>query len=1292
MLEATTPKSILLIAAHPKGTQVLRLSEERREIEERLRLAGYGSEPIHVREATRPKDIQQAMLDFRPQIVHFSCHGAGQDGLVFEDAIGDAQLISSEALANLFRLFANSVECVVLNACYSEFQAKAIAQHINYVIGMSQNIGDSAAILFARGFYTALGAGEKIEFAYEFGCSAIELEGVPESLTPILIKKSQLQQNSRETIVDWREAPDVRYFFNRRIELNQLREWILRDRCRVVGIFGIGGVGKTALATRLAREITDEFDYVFWHPLRNAPPAAEFLSDTIQFLSGQRGLNLPNDTDKQIAQLINYFRTNRCLLIFDNAESILHEEFAGSYRQGYEVYGRLIKCVAESNHQSCLLITSREKPEEIGLLEEEMGLVRSLQLVGIEPNDGRRMLERKGLAGSDEDWSTLIDNYSGNPLALSVVSEMIREVYGGNIRSFLQEDVLVFDRIQNVISEEFNRLSPLEKSIIYWLSIQREPLFHRQLNHALLNSASNQDVVLSLRSLRRRSLIEQTSIGFKLQNVVLECVTDRFINQIFNEIKTLKIDFLNKYPIIQATAKDYIRQLQIRLVQEPIVKKLLSSYGSYERIEQRLHQILQSLRQDSPIRPGYAAGNVVNLLCYLGCDLRQLDVSHLPIWQAVLTNVDLHEANFANTDVSESVFRDNLSIILCATFSPNGEKFATGDVTGEISIWETQSLRKLLTLRGHTITVWAVSFSPDGETLASCSHDQTIRIWDLTSGRNLQTLRGHESWVVALKYSPDGQLLASASGDETIKLWNVECGECVATLRGHTKSVHAVVFSPDGDFLASGSDDHTIKLWNIRDLQNCLLVSTLEGHEGLILSIAFNPDGKTIASGGCDSTLRLWDIQNLDNCQILRVFKDHERLVSSVLFSSDGQFLLSSSHDQTIRIWKCSDLNKTEGIATLKGHTAPIHCISLSSDNRTLVSVSDDKTIRLWNISISQCIHKVQGYTGWVNSLSFSADGQWLASGSDDYTVKVWNPSTLELLKTFRGHVDRVMPVIFSANTQLLVSGGNDGKLRLWNTTTEKCLRVIDGHQGYIRSLALSSDAQMLISGSYDQTVKIWNIQDVYNPLIITNLKDFPSWLGALALNKDDNLLAISLPDYTIKLFNIASNCSQNLLSGHSNDLQGLCFSPDGKILASASNDQTVRLWEVETGSCLGVLNCHTGVVSSVSFSADGCLLASGSSDQVVKIWDTGTNQCLATLQGHTGAIHAVTFAPNGFTLASSGADGIIMIWDVKEQQLIRQASNPRPYEGMNIWGIRGITETQKFTLQTLGAKIESID
>ncbi len=195
MSSSTPVKKILILAANPKGTSPLRLDEEIREIDAGLRRASKRDEfLLEQRWAVRSRDVQRAMLDVQPQIVHFSGHGEGDEGLAFEDETGQVKFVDAEALAGLFELFADQVECIVLNACYSEVQADAITQHINYVIGMNRAIGDKAAIEFAVGFYDALGAGRPVEFAHKFGCAAIRLAGIPEQLTPVLKKKPNFSE------------------------------------------------------------------------------------------------------------------------------------------------------------------------------------------------------------------------------------------------------------------------------------------------------------------------------------------------------------------------------------------------------------------------------------------------------------------------------------------------------------------------------------------------------------------------------------------------------------------------------------------------------------------------------------------------------------------------------------------------------------------------------------------------------------------------------------------------------------------------------------------------------------------------------------------------------------------------------------------------------------------------------------------------------------------------------------------------------------------------------------------
>ncbi len=199
MSGGTAPKKILILAANPKGTSKLRLDEEVRAIRQRLRQAKQRDKFVVESEwAVRTGDIQQALFDFEPQIVHFSGHGVGEAGLAFENDAGQAQLVSANALAGLFKLFTAQVECVLLNACYSEVQATAIAKHIPCVVGMKQAIGDKAAIAFSDGFYGALGAGRSFEDAYAFGCNRIHLEEIPEHLTPILKTKRKPKTSSNQ--------------------------------------------------------------------------------------------------------------------------------------------------------------------------------------------------------------------------------------------------------------------------------------------------------------------------------------------------------------------------------------------------------------------------------------------------------------------------------------------------------------------------------------------------------------------------------------------------------------------------------------------------------------------------------------------------------------------------------------------------------------------------------------------------------------------------------------------------------------------------------------------------------------------------------------------------------------------------------------------------------------------------------------------------------------------------------------------------------------------------------------
>ncbi|MFE1744567.1 NB-ARC domain-containing protein [Coleofasciculus sp. H7-2] len=379
----------------------------------------------------------------------------------------------------------------------------------------------------------------------------------PQALAHLSIADAKhIAQSKIHNQIDWGEAPDVSVFFGREEELATLKHWMLIDGCRLVTLLGMGGIGKTCLSVKLAHQIQDKFEFVIWGSLRNAPPVKDMLAQLILFLSNGQETDIPETLEGGIARLIYYLRTCRCLLVLDSLEMILKgcDYGVGRYHEGCEGYGQLFRQVAESQHQSCLLLTSREKPKGIGLLEGERLPARSLQLKGLQVEEGKEIFKAKGCFwGSPTDWSRLIERYAGNPLALKSISSTIQKLFDGNIYEFLKQNIAVFGDIRNLLEQQFKRLSDVEKEIIKWLAINRQPASFSELREKIPPSISPQKLLEALESLSERSLIEKKAALFFLQPVVMEFVSDQLREEKITQVP-LRVVSSDEYPRLVASS------------------------------------------------------------------------------------------------------------------------------------------------------------------------------------------------------------------------------------------------------------------------------------------------------------------------------------------------------------------------------------------------------------------------------------------------------------------------------------------------------------------------------------------------------------------------------------------------------------------------------------------------------------------------------------------------------------------------------------------------------------------
>jgi GTPase SAR1 family protein len=411
--------------------------------------------------------------------------------------------------------------------------------------------------------------------------------------------------NSGANLADWGEAPNIQTFYGRTEDLAKLEQWIVRDRCHLLAICGMGGIGKTALTVKLVENIQAQFDCFIWRSLRGAQPTAQLIADLLQSFTNSQ------QTGCSISDLLEILRQKRCLIVLDDFEATLQDgELVGAYRQGCEAHSELLHRVGSERHQSSLILIGREQPKEISMNQGEDQLIRYYKVNGLQRQGAFELLRARGFTGSENGLEALIQQYRGNPSALRIVAGTIQELFNGNVSEFLKQTALALgDVLRTLLYQQFERLSKLEKDVLYWLAIKHRPVSLSTLRSAMNLHASGSELIDALESLRWRSLIEkvteQEEVMFLLEPVVLKYVNRKFVEEVSKEISAIamqqnlkSINLLQSHVLVEDRAPDSIRAMQIRLILKPIKDKLTKAIAQNNIELEALREALSSQQQN----------------------------------------------------------------------------------------------------------------------------------------------------------------------------------------------------------------------------------------------------------------------------------------------------------------------------------------------------------------------------------------------------------------------------------------------------------------------------------------------------------------------------------------------------------------------------------------------------------------------------------------------------------------------------------------------------------------------
>jgi len=621
----------------------------------------------------------------------------------------------------------------------------------------------------------------------------------------------------------------------------------------------------------------------------------------------------------------------------------------------------------------------------------------------------------------------------------------------------------------------------------------------------------------------------------------------------------------------------------------------------------------------------------------------------------------------APRQVRGQIIGGNGGLLYCIAANPRDDQLVFGGASQELLVWDRRLNRERLTLAGHELIVISVSWSPDGNRIASGSLDGTARIWDAATGLELHKLNVKARGATFVAWHPDGSTIAT-NGSEKVLLWDVETGRQVRELEGPPAG--RCVFSSDGARLAAvNSSGFTV--WN---LDGNAPPKSFGADDTLFLTapIAWSPDGTRIVIGDRNTgNATIWNVESGQT--VGEPLSGHENTVFGIAWSPDGSSIATASFDGTARVF---DVQTGRSTRTFRGHSGRLYDVAWLPDGRSIATVATDGRAIVWKLDDQNEADVLVAHPRAIDALSWSPDSSRFVSCAGQSLI-VWDALSHEKLLELSGQENPAVSVVWSSHGNW-IAAGDDKRIHIWDANDGALLRDLSDDTLPINELAWSPADNRLAALAGSNKVLIWDLSNLDEPSSeVLNAPNNSWYFTSIGWSPDGRQLAtvqnVGNSDSSdekppqIGIWNVDTRELVKGLSGESEWIAGLAWSPDGRHLASFGYKSSVgalepnlRIWDVESGGQTAVIRDHTRLITAVQWSPDGlgetsdgnlrdARLATSSEDGAIRVWHAGSGRELLKFAGDGYPVNRIAWSPDGVQIVSGDTKGRLQFFDARQ-------------------------------------------